>query len=160
MSDPSPSKRELILERLAALLTSPAAAGFFPEPTIDAPEPKDWRDLPETGLHDAVNVADGPVESLAFANGADEPSENELEAAIAYVVAGLSPRERRSRRDQGMRLIVALVSADPTLGLGVEVYAEVQEPTRDDNVPIPHAKPVATVVAPIKVLYSGADKAD
>lgn len=170
--------REAILQALQSLLASAAAADFFPPAAIDEPNPERWYDVepdPEApgapALKHACAVQDGPPPAhLAFVRGAaDAPDELELEAAVAYAVqavpgAGHSAADlraaRRARRDAGAKRFAALVAADPTLGISPEVYAEVLPVDRQDDVPFPNAPPAATVIAPVRVLYPGANPAD
>lgn len=167
--------REAILEALVVMLA--ASNGFFPAGEIDEPEPSHWTPVADQPpgvrkiLH-AVAVQDGPPpDRLALVRGGDDDDacdELELEAAIAYAVrvelgageTNASGRSaRRARRDEGVETIAALVAADRTLGLGVEVYAEVMPAQRDDDIAFPNAPASATAVVPIRVLYTAAHAA-
>lgn len=169
--------REMILTRLAEIMAQ--SGGFFPEAEIDEPSPSAWHLVAEPGEGDrkllhALAVQDGPPpEHLSRAHGgADDDTANdelELEAAIAYGVrvdGGLGDdraairRARRARRDQAIPVIAHLIAADRTLGLGPEVYAEVAPAARDDDVTLPNAPACATVIVPIRVLYTAAHAAD
>lgn len=166
--------REAILTALQAMLDG---SGAFPPATIDEPEPSRWEPLADQPdgamklLH-AIAVQDGPPpERLAYARGAeaDPTDELELEAAIAYGVrvelgADQTMAEiravRRAARDEGVRVIAALIAGNRTLGLGAEIWAEVLPAQRDDDVSFPNAPAVATAVVPIRVLYTAAHAAD
>lgn len=166
--------REDILQSLAARL---ATDPFFPPADIDEPEPTRWHDVAPsqdgafTVVH-AIVVQDGPPpERMGRARGAEGEAldELELEAAIAYVVQirpGVDTTTencraaRRARRDEGTRRIARLIAADRTLGLGPEVYAEVEPAQRDDDVAFPNALPAATTVVPVRTLYPATHAAD
>lgn len=163
------TEREAILQALAALLASPSAAGFFPAAAIDEPEPSGWVPVADSNLRHACAVQDGPPpDHLARVHGGGDSDELELEAAVAYAVqavpvAGASPETlraaRRARRDLAVDRIAALIAANRTLGLGVEVWAEVAPAQRDDEVSFANAVPAATVIVPVRVLYTAAHAA-
>lgn len=164
------SNREAILKALEALIL--ATSAIFPTPTIDEPEPSLWS--PVAGnpqlLH-AVMVMDGaPPDQLAFVRGAEDEAtdELELEVAIGYAVQakpapGQTKAEtraaRRAQRDDCVRAVAELIANNRNLGLGVEVWAEVGPPTRDDDIAFPNALPAATAIIPVRVLYTGTDAA-
>ncbi|WGM45238.1 hypothetical protein KOAAANKH_00099 [Brevundimonas sp. NIBR10] len=166
--------REAILEALVAMLAG--SNGFFPAAVIDEPEPSHWDEVaaqpPGTlRLLHAVAVQDGPPpDVLSVLSGPEGENlyELELEAAVAYAVraeigAGdtnaTGRSARRARRDEGVENLAALIAADRTLGLGPEVYAELQPAQRDDDVAFPNAPATATAVGPIRVLYTAAHAA-
>lgn len=166
--------REDILQALADLLAT--RPDFFPPAAIDEPEPTSWPPVSEPAengrqlLH-AAAVQDGPPpDRLGFARGGegDPLDELELEAAISYGVQvkpghqdGIAEcrAARRVRRDEAVELIAELIAGNRTLGLGVEVWAEVGGADRQDDVAFPNALPAATAVVPIRVLYPAAHAA-
>lgn len=166
--------REDILQALSALLAT--RPDFFPPAAIDEPEPTSWPEVSDPAangrqlLH-AAAVQDGPPpERLALVRGAegDPLEELELEAAVSYGVQ-VKPGHgdgivecraaRRARRDEAVDLIAELIAANRTLGLGVEVWAEVGPADRQDDVSFPNALPAATAVVPVRVLYPAAHAA-
>ncbi|WP_332657360.1 hypothetical protein [Brevundimonas sp.] len=164
------STHEAILKAIEALIL--AAPAVFPVPTIDEPEPRLW--APVAGkpmLTHAMMVMDGgPPDQLAFVRGAEDEATDELEVevAVGYAVqakpaAGQSMAQtraaRRAQRDDVVRAFAELIAANRNLGLGVEVWAEVAAPTRDDDIAFPNALPSATAVIPVRVLYTGTDAA-
>lgn len=167
------TRREEILEALRDLLATDED-GFFPPAPIDEPDPSSWRDIAGTSprLKDACAIQDGPPpDHLAFVRGAEgsDADELELEAVVAYAVQALpDPGQtaedcrdaRRARRDAAVRRLAALIAGDRTLGLGVEVHAEVRPAQRDDAVAFPNAEPGAVVLVPVRVLYTAASAAD
>lgn len=162
--------REAILIALRDLLAT--RPDLFPPATIDEPEPTRWTPTVDNprAEHAAMVMDGGPPEELAFVHGdaGDPLSELELEAAIGYAVqVKASPgqsmsetrAERRALRDLAVRGIADLIAANPNLGLGQQVWADVRSPTRDDDVTMKNSIPAATAVLPIRVLYAGADAA-
>lgn len=158
--------REAILQALAAMLAT--VPELFPPAAIDEPEPSAWTPLGALGddartLH-AAAVQDGPPpDHLGFVRGGAGGDELELEAAIAYAVqyqpgpgddAAKAREIRRAVRDRAAPIVAALIAADRTLGLGHDVWAEVQPVQRDDAVSFANAVPTATAVIPIRVLYT------
>lgn len=153
--------REAILLALAALLKSDP---FFPEPDLDAPEPRNWRTpVPgaKSALQDCVTVQDGDV-SVTRDGGAEDSWELQLDAAIVYVVQGVDRRERRRRRDQAGEHIAALIAGNRSLGLeDPQIYAEIAEgPDRDDEVPVKAAAPVALIRVPIAIQFIASSPAE
>lgn len=166
--------RESILIALKAMIDEDP---MFPEAVIDEPEPSRWTTLlppidDTIGLIHAVAVQDGPPpDILGHARGPEGGAldELELEAAIAYGVqakpgAGTSIEAarvaRRAQRDRAQRRVAQLIASNRTLGLGVEVWAEVGPAQRDDDVAFPNALPAATFVTPVRVLYSADNASD
>ena len=167
------TNREALLQALVALTATDSS---LPPAQLDEPEPTRW-ELRQGGvaiagelLH-ALAVQDATPESLAFVRGAeiDEAGEElEFTPVIAYAVqakpgAGDTTAQlraaRRLARDEGVRLIADLIANDRTLGVEVEVYAEVLPPARDDDVAFVNALPSATALIPIRILYTGRDAA-
>ncbi len=158
--------REQILLALAQLLASPEAEGFFPPAAIDEPEPSGWIAVEgDARLTHAAAVQDGPPpDRLAFVRSDDgDTDELELEAVVAYavqcpLVAGQTMAEarsaRRARRDEAVERLAALIAANRTLGLGVEVWAELGPAQRDDEVAFANTVAAATAVVPVRVLYT------
>lgn len=166
--------RDDILQKLAEL-----AQGLEPFPAevpIDEPEPSNWIALdpdPDSGvrLQHAAAVQDGPpADETARTVGPETEAvhEFELDAAVAYAVQALSGdglttaqlrAARRARRRLAVDALVAAVQADPTLGLGPEVYASVQPVETFDDVQFDNGAPTATAVIPVQVLYTSASPA-
>lgn len=166
--------RDLILPRLATI-----AAGLdtFPNDVpIDESEPSRWATLPadpQTGvrLQHAAGVPDGPpAEETARLSGPEgEPLyEFELDAAVVYVVQsvavpGSSPATlravRRARRALAVTEFASAIAADPTLGLGDEVYAMVRPIEPFDDVLVEGGVPASSAVIPVLVLYTSASAA-
>jgi hypothetical protein len=166
--------RDDVLNALSAL-----AAGLDDWPAeapIDEPEPSRWTSLPadpETGLvlRHAAAVQDGPpAEETGRLSGAPDAAvhELELEAAVVYAVqapaaAGADAAQlraaRRARRRAAVDAFAAAIAADPTLGLGPEVYAEVRPIEPHDEVLFDSATPTSTAVIPVLVLYTSASPA-
>ena len=147
------TRREQILRALQSMMEQ---SGFFPPVSLDAPEPDDWRTpIPgeASALGDHAAVQDGPVK-VTRDGGAVNDWELELEATLAYSVAGADRGARRARRDAGAAMIQALIRADRQLGLGdPQVYAEIAEAIRDDNIPVKASAPVALLLVTVAVQY-------
>jgi len=151
--------REEVLQALVRMLKAQA---FFPDTiAVDAPEVEDWRPLSglNVGMSDGISVQDGPVTVTRQGCGRGDIWELQVEAAVAYAVQGLDPTLRRLRGDEAVRMIAAAIDTDPTLGLGVQVYAEVDPAERDDDVPMSGAVAAATRIVPVRVLYTAANAA-
>jgi hypothetical protein len=166
--------RDDILPRLAAIA---ADLALFPaDVPIDEPEPSAWVPLepdPDTGLRlqHAAAVQDGPpADETGRLSGAANAAVHELEldVAVVYAVQALSGSSltttqlrtaRRLRRRQAVNAFVAAVQADPTLGLGAEVFAEVRPVETFDDVAFENGVPTATAVIPVQVLYTSASPA-
>lgn len=166
--------RDDILPRLAAIA---AGLAVFPaDVSVDEPEPSRWVALdpdPDTGLRlqHAAAVQDGPpAEETGRLSGAADAAihELELDAAVVYAVQALSgstltPAQlrtaRRLRRRQAVDAFVAAIQADPTLGLGAEIFADVRPVETFDDVAFADGAPTATAVIPVQVLYTSASPA-
>lgn len=173
-----PTPRESILSALQSLL---ATDPFFPPAAIDEPEPSEWIIVGDTPssvapppafagrLFHACAVQDGPPPTLlATARGGGDADELELEAAVAYAVRadlaagqtqGQARAVRRARRDRAVQRLADLIAANRTLGLGVQVWAELAPAQRDDDIAFPHASACATAVIPVRILYAAAHAA-
>jgi len=164
------STHEAILKAIEALILS--APALFPTPTIDEPEPSLWAPMIDNSriVHAMMVMDGGEPDVLAFVRGAegDNTDEIEIEVAVGYAVQakpnpGQSSADtraaRRAQRDATIRAFAELIAQNRNLGLGVEVFAEVGAPTRDDDVAFPDALPAATAVIPVRVLYTGTDAA-
>jgi hypothetical protein len=145
------TKRELILQALVARLATDSG---FPPADLDVPEPTGWSPMSgaSQGLSQTLAVQDGPVTVTRDAGGADD-YELELEAMIAYAVEGLDVAARRAARDSAIERIVALISANRSLGLGVQTYAEISGAERDDRTLSPGAPPVAMALISVLVTF-------
>ena len=147
------STREAILVAFQTLL---AADPFFPPAAIDEPEPSNFR-TPVPGenpaMGDYLSVQDGPLKTTRDGGAADD-FELELEVTLAYAVVLANTAERRARRDAAMQKIVAIVAANRTLGLGdPQIYAEIADAVRDDNVPVKAAAAVALLLVTVTVQF-------
>jgi hypothetical protein len=144
---------ERILQALKARLESDP---FFPPVHLDEPEPRNWRtSIPGAGvaLQDFVAVQDGEIE-VTRDGGQQNDWELELKAKVVYLVQGAQVRERRSRRDAAARHITDLVRAARDLGLeDPQVYAEIEDVERDDNVILKASPPVAMIAVTVSVQF-------
>jgi hypothetical protein len=145
------TQTELILQ---AMVTRLATDSGFPPADLDVPEPTSWSPMSgaNASLSQALAVQGGPV-TVTRDGGRDEDYELELEAMIAYAVEGTSASLRRSARDSAIERIVALIAANRTLGLGVQVYAEIGAAERDDRSLAPGAPPVALALITVLVTF-------
>ncbi|PZU71656.1 MAG: hypothetical protein DI531_15440 [Brevundimonas sp.] len=167
--------RDEIATRLADTISQ---ALDLPVP-INEPEPTRWTELKEaTGdpapgrtILRAVAVQDESApERLSFVRGATADPTDELEVTlvIAYAVQikpGLGDdvsklrMERRRFRKLEVAAIVAAIEADRTLGLALDVCAEIDPPAYEDGIAFQNTLPCATALIPVRVLYTGSNAA-
>lgn len=147
---------------------------------INEPEPAHWIEarestgdpaVPGRTILRAVAVQDeGAPERLSFLRGAVDDPTDELEVTlvIAYAVQikpGLGDdvsklrMERRRFRKLEVAAIVAAIEADRTLGLALDVCAEIDPPAYEDGIAFQNTLPCATALIPVRVLYTGANAA-
>ena len=147
------SKREDILQGLRSLIASDS---WFPTVWLDEPEPSNWRtNIPGevAAMGDYCAVQDGPLH-ITRDGGAANDFELQVDTTIAYAVMLADGAPRRLRRDTASDRIAALIAANRGLGLGdPQIYAEISDATRDDNVPVNHAAPAAILLLTVSIQF-------
>lgn len=146
---------------------------------INEPEPTRWEETagdtwapqnPPLIFRSLCVQDEGAPDRLSFVRGAitDPTEELEVTLIVAFAVQvqpGLhydttAVREmRRLIRKDAVAAMVAAIERDRTLGLAVEVYAEIDPPAYADDVLFPNALPCATALIRVRVLYTGANAA-
>jgi len=146
---------------------------------INEPEPTRWEETvgdswapenPPTILKSLCVQDEGAPDRLSFVRGAVSDPTEELEVTLIVALAvqvkpGLHfdttavRQMRRLIRKEAVAQIVDAIDRNRTLGLTVEVYAEIDPPAYADDVVFQNALPCATALIPVRVLYTGANAA-
>jgi hypothetical protein len=138
------------------LQTLLATDSFFPAAEIDASEPDDL--VAVVGVTPLMNhhctVQSGKPPEITRDGGAANTWEMEAELEVVYLAQSQNRVQRRARRETAVAHVVALIAAHHDLGIGdPEIYAEIREAERDDEIAVKGTAPAAIVKITIAVQF-------